>query len=199
MEALLDTYEQLAQSGLRVREDRCNPTHSSFMSERAVKKAAALGVTVDLQPAWLYLDGATLLSHFGSARLRWFIPLRSLFEAGAIVGGGSDHMQKIGSKRSINPYHPFLGISVAVSRRGVAMDQPLHPGEVLTREQAIRFYTINNARLVFREADCGSIEPGKWADLAVLDTDLLTCAEKQIADTKVWKTFVGGKIVFAQP
>jgi predicted amidohydrolase YtcJ len=198
VEALLGTYEQLAKSGVGVRENRCNLTHSSFMSEWAVRKAAELGVTVDLQPAWLYLDGATLLAHFGNARLRWFIPLRSLFEAGATVGGGSDHMQKIGSKRSINPYNPFLGMAVAVSRRGVGMDHPLHPQEALTREQAIRFYTINNARLLFREADCGSIEPGKLADLAVLDTDLLTCPEAQISDAKVWKTFLGGKVVFAR-
>jgi hypothetical protein len=107
-------------------------------------------------------------------------------------------MQKIGSKRSINPYNPFLGMAVAVSRRGVGMDHPLHPQEALTREQAIRFYTINNARLLFREADCGSIEPGKLADLAVLDTDLLTCPEAQISDAKVWKTFLGGKVVFAR-
>ena len=65
---------------------------------------------VDMQPAWLYLDTRTLVKQFGYDRLRWFQPLHSLFAAGAIAGGGSDHMQKIGSLRAINPYNPFLGM-----------------------------------------------------------------------------------------
>ena len=67
------------------------------MSAQAIATAARLGVVVDLQPAWLYLDAKTLSAQFGDARLRYFQPLHSLFEAGVIAGGGSDHMQKIGS------------------------------------------------------------------------------------------------------
>ena len=56
----------------------------------------------------------------------------------------------------------------------------LHPEEALTREQAIRFYTINNAHLMFLEDQVGSLEAGKLADLVVLDRDLLTCPVEAI-------------------
>ena len=91
------------------------------------------------------------------------------------VGGGSDHMQKIGSLRSINPYNPFLGMWTTIVRQPRGADAPLHPEQNLTREQALRLYTINNAFLTFEEAYKGSLEPGKLADFAVLDRDILTC------------------------
>ena len=194
--ALLEVYEELAREGLPVRETRCSITHSNFMSQEAVEQAARLGVMLDVQPAWLYLDSRTLLKQFGSARLRWFQPLRTLFGAGVNVGGGSDHMQKIGSLRSINPYNPFLGIATAVTRRARGLDDPLHPEEALSREQALRFYTINNAALLFKEDTVGSLEAGKLADLVVLDTDLLTCPAERIAATRVLRTYVGGRLVF---
>ena len=100
-----------------------------------------------------------------------------------IAGGGSDHMQKIGSLRSINPYNPFLAMEVAITRRAKGYDRPLHPEEALSREQAIRFYTINNAHLLFLEDRIGSLEPGKQADFVVIDRDLLSCPEDQIKST----------------
>ena len=102
-------------------------THSNFMSREAIEKAARLGVVVDIQPAWLYLDTRTLAAQFGYDRLRYFQPLHSLFEAGVIAGGGSDHMQKIGSLRSINPYNPFLGMWVAITRRAQGLRGPAPP------------------------------------------------------------------------
>ena len=131
------------------------------MSREAIEQAARLGVVVDIQPAWLYLDTRTLAAQFGYDRLRYFQPLHSLFEAGVIAGGGSDHMQKIGSLRSINPYNPFLGMWVAITRRAKGYEGQLHPEEALTREQAIRFYTINNAHLLFLEDRIGSLEDGQ--------------------------------------
>jgi len=194
--ALLDVYQELADEGLPVRKARSSVTHCSFMSEEAITQAAKLGVMIDLQPAWLHLDARTLAQHFGLPRLRWFIPLHSLLAAGVNAGGGSDHMQKIGSSRAINPYNPFLGIATAVTRRARWFEGQLHPEEALTREQALRFYTINNARLLFREDRTGSLEIGKLADFAVLDTDPLTCPEEKIASTRVLRTYLGGKLVF---
>ncbi len=192
--ALLDAYAEIDKE-LPVRHTRPCISHSNFMSREAVEQAARLGVMVDIQPAWLYLDAHTLVKQFGYERLRYFQPLRSLFEAGAVAGGGSDHMQKIGSLRSVNFYNPFLGMATAITRRAKLSEQPLHPEEALTREQAIRFYTINNAHVLGCEDKLGSLEMGKLADLIVLDTDLLTCPEDRIAETQVLRTYVNGRLV----
>jgi predicted amidohydrolase YtcJ len=193
--ALLAAYAEVDKE-MPVRPTRPCISHSNFMSREAVEQAARLGVMLDIQPVWLYLDAHTLAKQFGYDRLRYFQPLRSVFEAGAIAGGGSDHMQKIGSLRSVNPYNPFLGMATAITRRARQYEQPLHPEEALSRQQAIRFYTINNARILACEDKLGSLEPGKLADLIVLDTDLLTCPEEKIASTQVLRTYVGGKLVY---
>jgi predicted amidohydrolase YtcJ len=193
--ALLDAYEEVNER-TPVAPTRPCITHSNFMSREAIAKAARLGAVVDIQPAWLYLDTRTLVAQFGSDRLRYFQPLHSLFEAGVIAGGGSDHMQKIGSLRSINPYNPFLGMWVAISRRAKGYEGRLHAEEALTREQAIRFYTINNARLLFLEDRVGSLEAGKQADFVVIDRDLLTCPEDEIRGARALATYLDGKRVF---
>lgn len=192
---LLDVYEELDKTR-PVRQNRPCITHSSFMSPEAVEKVAKLGVVVDLQPAWLYLDTRTLAGHFGYERLRYFQPLRSLFRARAMIGGGSDHMQKIGSIRSVNPYNPFLGMWVTVTRKAKGYEGVLHPEQALSRREAIRFYTANNAYLLFQEKETGSIEAGKQADLVVLDTDILKCPVDEIRNTRVLQTYIAGKLVF---
>jgi predicted amidohydrolase YtcJ len=197
VQVLLDAYEDVARTR-PIRQTRPCITHGNFMSREAVQQMARLGVVVDLQPAWLYLDTRTLMKQFGNERLRWFQPLHSLFDAGVIIGGGSDHMQKIGALRGINPYHPFLGMWVATTRRAKDFAGALHPEEALTREQAIRFYTANNAHLLFSEKETGSLEAGKLADFIVLDTDLLTCSADALPRTQVLQTYLGGKLVYAR-
>jgi hypothetical protein len=197
VQTLLEVYEELSRT-TPLRKTRPCISHSNFMSRDAVNKLPQLGVSVDIPPAWLYLDTRTLVKQFGYERLRWFQPLRSIFEAGGLAGGGSDHMQKIGSRRSLNPYNPFLGMATAITRRAKWYDGTLHPEEALSREQAIRFYTINNARLLFSEDRLGSLEPGKLVDFVVLDTDLLTCRPEAIERTRVLHTYVDGKVVFGQ-
>jgi predicted amidohydrolase YtcJ len=192
---LLDVYEEIDKD-LPIRKTRPCITHSNFMSKEAVETAARLGVCVDIQPAWLYLDTRTLVAQFGYDRLRYFQPLRSIFAAGGIAGGGSDHMQKIGSFRSINPYNPFLAMETAITRKALWYDGTLHPEEALTREQALRFYTINNAYIMFLDDKIGSLEAGKLADFAVLDRDILTCPVDQIKDTQVLFTYLNGKRVY---
>jgi hypothetical protein len=107
-------------------------------------------------------------------------------------------MQKIGSFRSVNPYNPFLGMATAISRRAKDYDGRLHPEEALSRDQAIRFYTINNARILGTEDRLGSLDPGKLADLIVLDTDILHCAEEDISKTQVLRTYIGGRLFYAR-
>jgi predicted amidohydrolase YtcJ len=192
---LLEVYDELSKS-MSLRPTRPCLTHSNFMSREAIATAARLGVVVDLQPAWLYLDTRTLVAQFGYERLRYFQPLRSLFEAGVTAGGGSDHMQKIGSLRSVNPYNPFLGMWVTITRRAKWYDGQLQPEEALSRGQALRFYTSNNAYLLFLENEIGSLEPGKRADMIVVDRDLLTCPVDAIKDAQCLRTYVDGKLMY---
>ena len=195
--ALLDAYEKVNAS-TPVRPTRPSITHSNFMSREAVEQAARLGVVLDIQPAWLYLDTRTLSKQFSYERLRYFQPLRSIFEAGGIAGGGSDHMQKIGSLRSVNPYNPFLGMWITLTRRARDYEGQLHPEEALTRRQALRFYTANNAYLMFMDSEIGTLEPGKRADFVILDRDLLACPVDAVRDTKVIATYLDGKKVFGK-
>ena len=192
----LDACNSL-QSRYDIRAKRPVICHSNFMSAEAVETAARLGVAMDLQPAWLYLDSRTLLQQFGQERMRWFQPLRSLFAAGAIAGGGSDHMQKIGSMRSINFYNPWMGMCVAMTRQAHWVEKPIHPEEALSRVEALRFYTINNAYLQFAEHERGSLEPGKLADFIILKEDPLTCPVDHIKTMEVEETYVGGRRVYA--
>ena len=195
VETLVRVYERVNKE-LPISHTRSSITHASFMSQRAIEAAAKLGIGVDLQPAWLYLDARTLVAQFGNRRLEYFIPLKDLFEAGVVAGGGSDHMQKIGSLRSVNPYNPFLGMWVAVTRSARWHDAPIHPKQGLSREQMIRFYTVNNAWLMRAEDQVGSLEVGKRADFVVIDRDLLTCPAEQIRATKVLATWLDGELVF---
>jgi predicted amidohydrolase YtcJ len=199
VDAMVEAYDRINRNDFPVHDRRPSITHASFMSAEAIAKMKSLGVVANLQPAWLYLDGVTLRQHFGAERLAYFHPYRTLFEQGVTVGGGSDHMQKIGSFRSINPYNPFLGMWTTIVRQPRGADAAIHPEQNLTREQAIRLYTINNAFLTFEETQKGSLEPGKLADFVVLDRDILACPVAEVKDIKVEATYLGGARVYARP
>jgi hypothetical protein len=199
VDAMVEAYERINRADFPLRDKRPSITHASFMSQEAITKMQTIGVVANLQPAWLYLDGTTLRQHFGDDRLTYFHPYRTLAQAGVTVGGGSDHMQKIGSLRSINPYNPFLGMWTTIARRSRGAETPLHPEQSLSREQAIRLYTINNAFLTFEETRKGSLEPGKLADFIVLDRNILNCPVDEIKDIKVEATYLGGERVYVGP
>jgi predicted amidohydrolase YtcJ len=105
-------------------------------------------------------------------------------------------MQKIGSLRSINQYNPWLGMWIAVARQCRYLDEPLHPEGGLTREEAIRLYTINNAKILFLEKEVGSLEAGKRADFIILDRDVLTCPLDDLKTTQVRATWLDGKPIW---
>lgn len=197
VETLVDAYVRIAENDFPIRDKRACVTHCNFMTERAIEKMSQHGIVCDIQPAWLYLDGSTLSHHFGIERLAWFQPYKALFENNVIVGGGSDHMQKIGSLRSVNPYNPFLGMWTTLVREPRWMEGALHPEHELSREQAIRLYTINNAYLTFEEKEKGSLEAGKLADFIVLDRDILECPVEEVRAIEVKQTWLGGEQVYA--
>ena len=193
--ALINAYEQIDQN-FPVR--RCRPciTHCNFIDLDAIEKMQNLGIVADMQPIWLLMDGATLMKQFGHERMADFQPYKSLFDRGVIVGGGSDHMQRIGSLRSVNPYNPFVGMWITLARQPRRTDQPLNSEQAITREQALRLYTINNAWLTFEEKEKGSIERGKLADFVVLKSDILTCPVEEVRNMTVSETYLGGKRIY---
>ena len=196
VERLVDVYAKIGTEDFPVNEMRPCVTHCNFMTAEAIEKMATHGIVADLQPAWLYLDGRTLLKQFGLERLEYFQPYKTLAQKGVIAGGGSDHMQKIGSMRSVNPYNPFLGIWTTLTRHHRWMGDSLRPEQIIERADAIRLYTINNAWLTFEEKEKGSLEPGKLADFIVLDRDILTCPVEEVRAITVRETWLGGRQVY---
>jgi predicted amidohydrolase YtcJ len=195
MDVLLDAYEFVNRQ-TPIKDRRFLITHANFPSQRNLELCRQLGVCADVQPAWLWKDGATLQKVLGPERIRWFQPYKSWLEY-TTIGGGSDHMIKLDSMDSTNPWNPWLGLWVALTRvteRGTV----LTPEEQLTREQALRLYTINNAYLHHEEKEKGTLEVGKLGDLIVIDRDFLTCPLKDIPETNVLHTIVGGKVVYQQ-
>lgn len=193
---LVDVYSRIDDNDFPVRDKRPCVTHCNFMAADLIDTMAKRGIVADIQPAWLYLDGRTLLKQFGNERLQYFQPYKTLEEKGVIAGGGSDHMQKIGSLRSVNPYNPFLAMWTMLTRHPRWMGESLHPEQIVDRAYAIRFYTINNAKISFEENEKGSIEKGKLADFIVLDRDILSCPVDEVREIQVQQTWLGGKQVF---
>jgi predicted amidohydrolase YtcJ len=193
MDVLLDAYEMVNRE-LPIQERRFCITHANFPSQRNLERCRSLGVCADVQPAWLWKDGMTLLKVLGKERMRWFQPYKTWLKY-TTIGGGSDHMIKLDSMEATNPWNPWLGMWIAVARVTEA-GLPLTPEERLTREQAIRLYTINNAYLNHEEKEKGSLEVGKLGDLVVIDRDILSCPLGDMPQTEVLTTVVGGKVVY---
>jgi predicted amidohydrolase YtcJ len=193
MDVLLDAYE-LVNRQTSIKDRRWCITHANFPSQRNLERCKELGVCADVQPAWLWKDGATLARVLGAKRVRWFQPYRSWLKY-TTIGGGSDHMIKLDSLEAVNPWNPWLGMWVALTR-STERGQPLMPSERLTREHALRLYTVNNAYLHHEEKEKGSLEVGKLGDLIVIDRDVLTCPVNDVRHTRVRYTVVGGKVVY---
>jgi predicted amidohydrolase YtcJ len=193
MDVLLDAYEFVNRE-TPIKDLRFCITHANFPSQHNLERCKALGVCADVQPAWLWKDGAALENVLGEKRMRWFQPYKTWMEY-TTIGGGSDHMVKLDSLEATNPWNPWLGIWTTLERQ-TERGGVLTPDERLTREQAIRLYTINNAYLNHEEKEKGSLEVGKDGDLIVIDRDILTCPVKEVRDVKVLTTVVGGKVVY---
>jgi predicted amidohydrolase YtcJ len=191
---LLDAYEA-ADKEKSIVGRRFTVTHGNFPNAAAIARAKALGVAFDIQPFWLYLDGPAIQDVFGPERMQHFQPLRDLIDAGIVVAGGSDHMIRFDPREATNPYHPFLGMWIATTRKMVD-GKVLHPEQKISRMEALKMWTWSGAYLMFAEKEIGSIEPGKLADLVVISKDYAKCAEDEIKDIEALRTVVGGKIVY---
>jgi len=195
VDLLLDVYAEVNRLK-PIRERRFSIIHGNFYTKDAIKRMSELGVYADMQPAWFYKDADALEFILGEKTIQTFHPYRSLVDAGVMVNGGSDHMVKLDANSSTNPYNPFLAMWAMVSRtteRGTV----IVPSEAISRQQALKIYTIDNAYASFEESLKGSIEPGKLADVAVLTNDFLTCPVDEMKNIKSDLTLLGGKIVYS--
>jgi predicted amidohydrolase YtcJ len=130
------------------------------------------------------------VAYWGPKRAAWTTPVRAYLDRGFVVAGGTDS--------AVVPYPPLWVIYHFVTRDTIS-GGVLGADQRISRQDALRLETINNAFLTFEERLKGSIEAGKLADLVVLPEDILTCPEKHIEQMRVVMTMVGGKIVFGRP
>lgn len=195
VDLLLDVYEEVNKK-YPVKGRRFSIIHGNFFPPDAIQKMRELDVYADMQAAWFYKDADAMKLILGEERIRSFHPYRSMIAAGIKINGGSDHMVKWDSYTSVNPYNPFLAMWTMITRT-TEKGTVIMPDEAITREDALRMYTINNAFTSFEEMVKGSIEPGKLADMAILSDDILTCPADQIRNIESEVTIVGGKIVYS--
>ncbi len=194
---LVRAYKSVGDK-LPLRETRPALTHANFMTPEIIETMAEEGIVADIQPDWFFLDGAMMAEQLGKYRMRYFQPLHTLFEKGVMIGGGSDHWHRLDPDTAVNPFNPFLGMWIAMARTPRFFDgQQLFPEEALTRREALQMYTTNNAYLLFREDDIGSLEAGKFADMIIVDRDVLECSLDDFRNTRVLQTYLDGELVYA--
>lgn len=194
VDTLLAAYQAVNQLN-PIRDKRFSIIHGNFFTRDAMEKMASLGILADMQPAWYYKDTDLLNEVLGKDRIRTFHPYHSMMKAGIIINGGSDHMVKLDPNASINPYNPFLAMWSVITRK-TDRNSVFNPEEAISREQALKMYTINNAYASFEENIKGSLEIGKLADLAVLSEDILSCPDERIREIRSVLTMVNGRTVF---
>jgi predicted amidohydrolase YtcJ len=196
VDLLLDVYDEVNKAK-PIKDLRWSIIHGNFFTKDAIEKMKRLGVYADAQPAWFYKDADAMKYILGDERIKTFQNYRTLFDNGVMVNGGSDHMVGWDPNTSINPYNPFLAMYTVVTRK-TERGSVILPEEAITREEALKMYTINNAYASSEEKIKGSIEPGKLADIAVLSADLYDCPAEQIKDIVSDMTIVGGKVVYTR-
>lgn len=112
---------------------------------------------------------------------------RSFIDAGVLVNNGTDV--------PVEDIDPFANLHASVTRQ-TANGSVFYPEQRMTRAEALRSYTLDNARAMFQEKDKGSIEAGKLADMVMMSEDLLNCPDVKISSARVNMTILGGNVVY---
>jgi predicted amidohydrolase YtcJ len=190
----LDALEAAARVNGR-RDSRHHICHLELIDPADIPRFGALGVVANFQALWAYADPyITELTEpiLGPERSSRLYPIGSVVRSGGLYAGGSDW--------SVSSLNPLEAIQVAITRRGP--DEPAGPAwlpsELVDLPTAIGAYTKNGAFLSFEEKTRGSIEPGKAADLVVLDRNLFKIPAQRIHEAKVVLTVLDGKIVYSE-
>jgi predicted amidohydrolase YtcJ len=184
----LDVYEEAMKAHPDKTDLRWRIEHAQHLSPADVPRFHALGVIPAMQAIHCTSDAPWVLKRLGEKRAAegayvW----RKLMDAGSRIPNGTDV--------PVEPIDPMSCFFAAVTRK-LKDGTTFFPDQRMTREEALRSYTINGAYAGFEENLKGSLTPGKLADITVLSRDILTCPEDDIPGTEVLYTIVGGKVLF---
>lgn len=186
---LLDIYEKAGRvNGPRDRRFRIE--HAQHLRPEDIARFGRLGVIASVQPYHLADDGRWAERKIGARRARTTYAFRSFIAGGAVLAGGSDW--------TVAPLDPILAIQAAVTRATLDGRRPggWVPEEKLSVGEAVRAFTFGGAYAEFAEAEKGTLEEGKLADLVVLDRDLFRIPPEELGEARVLMTVCGGRIVF---
>jgi predicted amidohydrolase YtcJ len=184
----LDIYERVErENGARDRRFRIE--HAQHVAPSDLSRFAALGVIASMQPYHAIDDGRWAEKVIGHERGKGTYAFRSLLDRGARLAFGSDWF--------VAPPIPLQGIYAAVTRRTLDGANPngWFPEQKITVEEALRAYTSGGAYASYDESNKGVLDPGKLADLVMLDRDITRIPPETIPQSRVMMTVVGGRIV----
>ncbi len=189
---MLDLFERLKNEGVDLKGFRV--IHAQVIRPQDFPRFKALGVMAEVNPYHISDDMRWMEERIGRERCRGAYAFRSLLENGALLCFGSDWP---GTSAALYHVHPKDLIYAAVTRQTLKGEPPdgWFPEQRISVEEALRAYTVNNARAAFEEDVRGTLSPGKLADLTVFDRNLLNIDPKEILQAEVLFTIVDGKIV----
>jgi predicted amidohydrolase YtcJ len=191
---ILDLYERAFKAvppeQRKIVDPRWRVEHAQIMHPSDIPRFVKLGVIPSMQPSHAIGDLHFAPSRVGIKRLKGAYAWQSFIKSGAIIAGGSDAPVERGE--------PMIEFYAAVARKDQKgfSGEGWHPEQAVTREQALKMFTIWAAYAAFEEELRGSIEPGKLADLTVLSADIMKIAEADILKTRCVMTVVNGEVVF---
>jgi predicted amidohydrolase YtcJ len=189
---VLDIYAAEFKAHPELKDPRWRIEHAQHLDPADIPRFAKLGVIASMQSIHECSDAPYVVKRLGEERAKdgayvW----HSLMASGAIIANGTDV--------PVEDEDPIPNFYCAVTRRSKKDGTAFHPEQAMTREEALKSYTWNNAYATFSEDEVGSLKVGKRADITVLSQDLLTVPEGNILATQVVYTIVGGKIAYTHP
>ena len=185
---LFNIYEEQFNLHPEKQDHRWRIEHAQVTHPDDLPRYAALGVIPGTQGIFACSDGPWVLDRLGAERTkeRGYI-FRSMAESGALIMNGTDP--------PVEEISPIASFHCSITRK-LPDGSIFQPEQRLTREQALRSYTINNAYAAFEEDIKGSITPGKLADITVLSKDIMTVPEEEIPETEIVYTIIGGEVKY---
>lgn len=166
--------------------------HFQTASPQNVQQTVDLGIIPAMQTIHAVADKKMAEIRLAPDVLGHSYPWRAVLDAGGILANGSDSPMEV--------VNPFWGMHAALSRTPFSGRERQDAGGLrMTRLEALRSYTVWAAAAELNEARKGSLAPGKLADFAVLDRDILTCPEAEVKDVRVLLTVLGGEPVYGNP